>query len=70
MPTWGKIMPMGGIAQGGGNFRARFERAGNYISSPPLANFSCTPLNMAISKRLQEFPVASPLYLLTLLVYP
>ena len=30
------------MPRGGGNFRARFARAGQYISPPP-ANFSCTP---------------------------
>ena len=45
MPRGGKNHAQGGGNRSGGeNFRARLARAGQYISSPPLANFSCTPL--------------------------
>ena len=58
MPRGGENHAQGGkkIAQGGGKnrsrggkkIRARFARAGQYISSPPLGNFSCTPLYIYI----------------------
>ena len=53
MPRGGKNHAQGGgeIAQGGGNFRAQ-----DSIFLPPLANFSCTPLNASVTSLVTDRP--------------
>ena len=46
MPRGGKNHARGGESLRGGE--GEFSRAGQYISSPPLANFSCTPLSLLL----------------------
>ena len=59
MPRGGKNHAQGeGKSLRGGNFRALFARAGQYISSP-LANFSCTPLNGCM----ESFPASEGCYI-------